>query len=41
MVLVRGVQGKGDIKGNKALDEAYRLGETLVLNKEAEKKQQI
>ena len=26
MVLVRGVKGKGDIKGNAALKEAYDLG---------------
>ena len=25
-VLVRGVKEKGDIKGNKALEEAYKLG---------------
>ena len=25
-VLVRGVKDKGDIKGNKALEEAYKLG---------------
>lgn len=26
MVLVRGVKDKGDIEGNKALNEAYELG---------------
>ena len=26
MVLVRGVKDKGDIKGNEALREAYKLG---------------
>ncbi len=28
-VLVRGVKNKGDIKGNKALDEAYKLGSSI------------
>jgi hypothetical protein len=26
MILVRGVKDKGDIKGNEALREAYKLG---------------
>ncbi len=30
MVLVRGVEEKGDIEGNEALKEAYNLGKTIV-----------
>lgn len=29
MVLVNGVREKGDIEGNPALEEAYRLGENI------------
>lgn len=30
MVLVRGVQERGDIEGNEALKEAYSLGKSIV-----------
>lgn len=30
MVLVRGVQERGDIEGNEALKEAYSLGKNIV-----------